>query len=115
MLALDDVQELGEEQMKVQLSGEGLLTKITKLMDPATAVGEYIGLTLIEPHAAEPLAAALKTTYERDPQLYYEDGFEEYATSLGGRISTSPIGDVEWVEVDDHADLAQAREVACRC
>lgn len=115
LLALDDVQELGEEQMKVQLSGEGLLTHITKLMDPKTAVGEYIGLTLIEPHAAEPLAQALQITYERDPQLYYEDGFEEYATSLGGRIKTAPIGDVEWVEVDDHADLAQAREVACRC
>ncbi len=115
VLALDDVQELGEEQMKVQLSGDGLLTHITKLMDPKTAVGEYIGLTLIEPHAAEPLATALKTTYERDPQLYYEDGFEEYATSGGGRIATAPIGEVEWVEVDDHADLARAREVACRC
>ncbi len=29
------------------------------------------------------------------------------------RISSG--GDVEWVEVDDHADLARAREVACRC
>ena len=115
VLALDDVQELGEEQMKVQLSGDGLLTHITKLMDPRTAVGEYIGLTLIEPHAAQPLADALQTTFERDPQLYYEDGFEEYAVNLGGRIATAPIGEVEWVEVDDHADLAQAREVACRC
>ena len=114
VIALDDVHELGEEQMKVQLSGEGLLTRITKLMDPKTAVGEYIGLTLIEPHAAGPLADALKTTFERDPQLYYEDGFQEHA-DRGGRIATAPIGDVEWVEVDDHADLARAREVACRC
>src|SRR5215212_1296108 len=36
VLALDDVQELAEEQMKVQLSEEGLLTRITKLMDPAS-------------------------------------------------------------------------------
>jgi choline kinase len=114
VIALDDVKELGEEEMKVQLSGEGLLTRITKLMDPKTAVGEYIGLTRIEPHAAEPLADALKTTFERDPQLYYEDGFQEHA-DRGGRIATAPIGDVEWVEVDDHADLARAREVACRC
>jgi choline kinase len=77
-------------------------------------VGEYIGLTLIESAAAEPLADALKTTYERDPQLYYEDGFQEHA-DRGGRIATAPIGEVEWVEVDDHADLARAREVACRC
>ena len=114
VLALDDVHELGDEQMKVQLSGEGLLTRITKQMDPRMAVGEYIGLTLIEPHAAEPLADALKATYERDPHLYYEDGFQELA-DRGGRVTTVPIGDVEWVEVDDHADLEQAREVACRC
>jgi choline kinase len=114
VIALDDQKALGEEEMKVQLSGEGLLTRITKLMDPRTAVGEYIGLTLIEADAAEPLADALKTTFERDPQLYYEDGFQEHA-DRGGRIATAPIGDVEWVEVDDHADLARAREVACRC
>jgi choline kinase len=114
VIALDDQKALGEEEMKVQLSGEGLLTRITKLMDPRTAVGEYIGLTRIESAAAEPLADALKTTFERDPQLYYEDGFQEHA-DRGGRIATAPIGDVEWVEVDDHADLARAREVACRC
>ena len=41
---------------------------------------------------------------ERDPQLYYEDGFQEYA-DRGGRVGVAPIGAVEWVEVDDHADL----------
>jgi choline kinase len=114
VLALDDVQELGEEQMKVQLSEERLLTRITKLMDPASAVGEYIGLTLIEPHVAGGLADALQATFERDPQLYYEDGFQELA-DRGGRVGVAPIGEVEWVEVDDHTDLARAREVACRC
>jgi choline kinase len=114
VIALDDVQELGAEQMKVQLSEQRLLTRITKQMDPAEAVGEYIGLTLIEPHAAGALADALQATFERDPQLYYEDGFEELARR-GGRVGVAPIGEVEWVEVDDHADLARAREVACRC
>ena len=71
-------------------------------------------MTLIEPHAAEPLADALQATFERDPQLYYEDGFQELA-DRGGRVGVAPIGEVEWVEVDDHADLARAREVACRC
>ncbi len=114
VIALDDVHELAEEEMKVQLSDERLLTRITKLMDPAQAVGEYIGLTLIEPHVSDALADALKTTFERDPQLYYEDGFQELA-DRGGRVGVASIGDVEWVEVDDHADLARAREVACRC
>ena len=113
LLALDDVKELGEEEMKVQLSGDRM-TRITKALDPATAQGEYIGLALIEPAAAAPLADALEATWRRDPQLYYEDGFQEYA-DRGGRVGVASIGAVDWAEVDDHADLARAREIACRC
>jgi choline kinase len=114
VIAVDQSQPLAEEEMKVQVSDGGLMTRITKLMDPATAEGEYIGVTLIEPHAAQPLADALQATFERDPQRYYEDGFQELA-DRGGRVAIAPIGEVEWVEVDDHTDLARAREVACRC
>jgi choline kinase len=114
LLALDDVKPLGEEEMKVHLSDDGHMTRINKALDPATAQGEYIGLTLIEPAAAETLADALETTWRRDPQLYYEDGFQEFA-DRGGRVGVAPIGAVDWAEVDDHADLARAREIACRC
>ncbi|HEV2061505.1 MAG TPA: phosphocholine cytidylyltransferase family protein [Solirubrobacteraceae bacterium] len=114
VLAVDDEKALGEEEMKVHLSSEGYLDAINKALDPATAQGEYIGVTLIEPHAADALADALKATFERDPQLYYEDGFQELA-DRGGKVRSASIGNVEWVEVDDHADLARAREVACRC
>ncbi len=114
LLALDAEKTLGEEEMKVHITEHGYLDRINKALDPATAAGEYIGVTLIEPHAADGLADALKTTFERDPQLYYEDGFQELA-DRGGKVRTAPIGTVEWVEVDDHNDLARAREVACRC
>jgi choline kinase len=114
VIAVDDEKSLGEEEMKVHVTGEGLLDRINKSLDPATAQGEYIGLTLIEPEATVGLADALEATWRRDPQLYYEDGFQEFA-DRGGRVGTAPIGTVEWVEVDDHADLARAREVACRC
>jgi choline kinase len=113
LLALDDVKTLGAEEMKVHLEGDRM-TRINKALDPATAQGEYIGLTVIEPAAAEGLADALQATFERDPQLYYEDGFQEYA-DRGGHVGVAPIGAVEWVEVDDQSDLARAREVACRC
>jgi choline kinase len=114
VLAVDQEKPLGEEEMKVHVTADGLLDRINKALDPATAQGEYIGVTLIEPEAAEPLADALEATFERDPQLYYEDGFQELA-DRGGRVGIAPIGAVEWVEVDDHRDLARAREVACRC
>src|SRR3954463_13554424 len=114
VIAVDTEKPLGEEEMKVHLTDEGLLDKINKGLDPATSQGEYIGVTLIEPAAAEGLADALEATWRRDPGLYYEDGFQEYA-DRGGRVGTASIGTVEWVEVDDHSDWARAREVACRC
>jgi choline kinase len=113
LLAVDREKVLGEEEMKVLLTPDGRLERITKLMDPRSAHGEYIGVTVIEPASAAGLAEALEATWRRDPSLYYEDGFQEYA-DRGGEVRTAPIGAVQWVEVDDHADLARAREIACR-
>ncbi len=114
VLALDDAKALAEEEMKVHVSPEGRMTRINKAIDPATAQGEYIGLALIEAAAARPLADALEATFTRDPQLYYEDGFQEFS-DRGGHVGTAPIGAVDWAEVDDHRDLERAREIACRC
>ena len=112
VIAVDDVKPLGAEEMKVHVSA-GRMDRINKALDPATAQGEYIGVTLIEPAAGDALADALEATWRRDPSLYYEDGFQEYA-DRGGQVRAAPIGAVEWVEVDDPADLARAREIACR-
>jgi choline kinase len=114
VIALDDIKRLAEEEMKVVVDAGGRLTRITKLMDPARAHGEYIGAALIGTAAAAPLAAALEATWRRDPSLYYEDGFQELA-DRGGAIGVAPIGEVEWVEVDNHDDLRRAREIAARC
>jgi choline kinase len=114
IIAVDDIKRLADEEMKVIIDSGGRLTRITKLMDPALAYGEYIGATLIGASAAAPLAAALEATWRRDPALYYEDGFQELA-DRGAAIGVAPIGEVEWVEVDNHDDLRRAREIAARC
>jgi choline kinase len=108
----DDLDRMHEEAMKVRLSEQGFLERITKQMAMTEARGEYIGLTLVEPRAAQPLADALEATWRRDPQLYYEDGFQEFV-DRGGAVGTAPIGALHWVEVDDHDDLGRAREIAC--
>ena len=112
LLAVDTVKKLAEEEMKLTVDCAGNLAKITKLMDPESAFGEYIGLTLVEPQAAENLTSALEATWKLNPDLYYEDGYQEYV-DRGGVISLQPIGDVSWVEVDNHDDLAKARSIAC--
>lgn len=113
ILALDTVKQLADEEMKVITDPEKGVRRITKLMDPATATGEYIGVTLIEPEAADQLADALKATFERDPDLYYEDGYQELV-NRGFTIDVAPIGDVPWVEIDNHDDLAKGRVIACQ-
>ncbi len=113
ILALDTVKNLADEEMKVVTADGQGVRKITKLMDPADATGEYIGVTLIEPEAAEQLAEALKTTFERDPDLYYEDGYQQLVND-GFTIDVAPIGDVKWVEIDNHDDLAKGRTIACQ-
>ncbi|WP_112246648.1 phosphocholine cytidylyltransferase family protein [Kribbella monticola] len=112
ILALDTVKSLADEEMKVIWSEANGVERITKLMEPSDATGEYIGLTLIEPSAAADLADALKTTWERDPNLYYEDGYQELV-NRGRRIDVAGIGKVDWVEIDNHDDLARAREIVC--
>ena len=111
-IAVDDVKKLAHEEMKIELDADGGLARINKQLDPSTAAGEYIGVTLIEPAAAEPLTAALEATWRRDPSLYYEDGYQEYV-DRGMRVDICPIGEVSWVEVDDTADLERARLIAC--
>jgi choline kinase len=113
LLAVDEEKILGEEEMKTQVWADGSLRRISKQVDPALAEGEYVGVALIEPAAAAPLAEALEATWRRDPSLYYEDGFQELV-DRGGNVRVLPIGTVEWVEVDDHADLERAREIECR-
>jgi choline kinase len=120
ILALDVTKRLTDEAMKVTLSdntagaGHRTVYKITKQMPVADAHGEYIGATLIGAGVAADLAAALDETWRRDPNLYYEDGYQLLADE-GVRVGVAPLPSLEWVEVDDHADLARAREVACRC
>ncbi|WP_435599881.1 sugar phosphate nucleotidyltransferase [Streptomyces sp. C10-9-1] len=113
ILALDTAKKLADEEMKVVAEDGAGVRRITKLMDPAEATGEYIGVTLIEPEAAAELADALRATFERDPDLYYEDGYQELV-DRGFTLDVAPIGEVAWVEIDNHDDLAKGREIACR-
>ncbi len=114
VIAIDDVKQLADEEMKVVFDSAGQLRQISKLLDPTQAHGEYMGVTLIEPSAAIGLGDSLESTWRRDPDLYYEDGFAEFARR-GGAVLGAPIGAVDWVEVDNHADLKRARDIAGRC
>ena len=112
LLAVDSFKALAEEEMKVTVDPDGAVTRITKLMDPSVAFAEYIGATLVEAVAAPQLVRALEATWRRNPNLYYEDAFQALVDS-GDAVMTATIPqDTAWVEVDNHEDLARAREIA---
>ena len=114
LLAVDSFKKLAAEEMKVTVDGKGALIRITKSMDPAEAFGEYIGATLVEADAVPHLIDSLETTWRRDPNLYYEDAYQEMV-DRGDVVMTAAIPrGTPWVEVDDQNDLARAREIACR-
>lgn len=113
-LAVDTVKQLTDEAMKVRCVQDGVVGRITKQMPVEQAHGEYIGVAHLGADIAAELTAALEQTWRNDPNLYYEDAFQLLADA-GDGVRSQPIGETSWVEVDDHADWAVAREVACRC
>lgn len=111
LLAVDTVKSLGAEEMKLTwVEGQGV-THISKSLDPEKAYGEYIGVALVPADVGPTLVDALEATWRRDPHLYYEDAFQELIDRDEIRVDVRPIGDVPWIEIDDHADLARAAEV----
>lgn len=113
-LAVDAEKQLTDEAMKVQCGQDGVVTLVTKQMPIESAFGEYIGVCRINPDVAPALTDALERTFRGNPNLYYEDAFQLLAEEAAA-VRAVPIGVTEWVEVDNHEDLAMARELACRC
>ena len=111
-LAVDGHRGLTEEAMKVVLDQQDQVLRIHKSLSPEQAHGEYLGAAIIEPAVAADLADCLERTWTRDPGLYYEDGFQLLADRCRA-VRAVRVEPVDWVEVDDLADLSRAREIVC--
>jgi choline kinase len=90
-LAIDAEKRLADEEMKVIFRPDGRLAKINIRIDPASAHGEYIGVSLFQPGAGAELEWALRATWARDPSLYYEDAYQLFL-ERGGCIAGVSIG-----------------------
>ena len=101
VIAVDDVKRLADEEMKVIIDSDGRLTRITKLMDPALAYGEYIGATLIgapprrrsrrpsrRPGAGIPRCTT-RTASRNSPTAAARSGWRPSARSSGWRSTTT--------------------------
>ena len=114
ILALDTVKHLADEEMKVVVDPDKGVQQITKLMDPAEATGEYIGVTLIEPRGRRGAGRRAEDHLRARPRTSTTRTATRSSSTAASQIDVAPIGDVKWVEIDNHDDLAKGREIACR-
>ena len=110
-LVVDGDEPLGDEEMKVQLDEHGALTRISKLLDPATSAGEYIGICRFDADGAAELMASAGTLIDAGSvNLYYEDAMDAAAGALGMRVAWTRGR--AWTEIDDDNDYQRALLVA---
>ena len=111
ILAVDAVKPLADEEMKVTLDERGLLRRITKQLDPAQAHGEYIGVTLIQAAGARPWPRRWRRPGAGTPASTTRTATRSWS-DRDGEVAVAPIGEIAWVEVDNHDDLRRARLIA---
>jgi choline kinase len=105
-ILVDDHLAVDDESMKASETA-GALDRLHKSLAHDTAVGEYIGLTRIDPKDGPRLAEILEDFIAAgNVQVYYEDAIEALAKERPVRLER--VGGLLWVEIDDHDDLAKA-------
>ena len=108
-LLLDAETQLAEEEMKALLDAQGAVRRLSKTLVPAECAGESIGIQKVSGLALPIFWATLESMREAgDTQGYYEDAFQRMINA-GVSFRTVPIGHHEWTEIDDLADLEDAR------
>lgn len=108
-LLLDVETPLADEEMKAEVDARGNVRRLSKQLEPSAAAGESIGIQKIGGPALGIFWATLEAMREAgDTQGYYEDAFQRMMQA-GVIFRTVPIGHHEWTEIDDLADLEDAR------
>jgi len=108
-LLLDTETRLADEEMKALLDTQGNVRRLSKQLAPAESAGESIGIQKISGPALPIFWATLESMKEAgDTHGYYEDAFQRMIHA-GVTFRTVPIRHDEWTEIDDLADLEDAR------
>lgn len=109
-LGLRTAGDIGDEEMKVRLDGQGRVAELTKAMAPGEAAGESVGIEIF----SAGFTAALHGVLHRRLRLeglvneYYEAAFTELAQA-GWAIAPVDLGGLRCLEIDTPEDLELAR------
>jgi choline kinase len=108
-IVVDRAAALDEEAMKVAVGADGLVTRLSKQLDPKESAGESIGVQKVGGAALPALWNAIDDVVATHAaSAYYEDAFQRLI-DRGVPFGVTAVAPGSWREVDDAADLAAAR------
>ena len=95
-------------RMKVQVDAEGKVVALNKSMDPALALGEFIGVDRVDAELTQTVFDMLRALIESgETDEYYERAYERLIDA-GTHYEIADITGCQWTEIDDEADLKLA-------
>lgn len=102
---------VADEEVKVTVGDDGLVTEIGKHIPPEAAAGESIGINLIAPGHLEALYTVLRERIEHGEgrSEYYEHAFNQLV-SAGTPFRTCNITDLPVMEIDTPEDYKQVQQ-----
>jgi choline kinase len=107
-VAVDRGAQLGAEEMKVRLDGEGRIAAFGKGLDPSICHGESIGIERVREVAVSSVFHGLAEAHgSGETHLYYEDVYSRLI-GTGLWAEAVDVTDLAWTEVDTAEDLARA-------
>ncbi|MGN0844446.1 MAG: NTP transferase domain-containing protein [Kiritimatiellia bacterium] len=100
------------EAMKVSATPDGRLDAIAKTLDPATSLGEYIGIARFSPDGAAQLHEILHAIVRLENRTsdWYEAAIDRLFSLRPVRVSLIPEAS-RWIEIDTPEDLARAKKL----
>lgn len=112
-LALRKSDNLGEEEIKVTVDELGFVKSINKVIEPALAMGESLGIELFDTGLTASLYACIDNfiLIQGRENDFYEAAFEKIIND-GGQIKPVPVGSLPCMEIDTASDLEAAIPLA---
>ena len=111
-LCIDRNIQLDAEEVKVTLSGNTRVAKVSKSLAPGEAIGESIGIERISSQTAKLLFVELRAMMRNPQNLqeYYEGAYE-LLISNGVVFDALDITGLAWTEIDTYDDFESASKI----
>ncbi|MCB9057934.1 MAG: phosphocholine cytidylyltransferase family protein [Calditrichae bacterium] len=111
-LALKSDHKLGDEEIKVTVAADRAVTEISKTVNPASAIGESVGIECFSKNFVNELFTILDEMIimQKDVNVFYEKAFQR-AIEQGQKIYPVDVQSYKCMEIDTIEDYEQAKKM----